>query len=79
MANIQIFSQPTCQACNELKEYLKNRGVSFVDYDIISDYNALEEMLHVHKVRVTPLIIIGDKKLVGFDVEELEKLLAENK
>jgi len=79
MANIQIFSQPTCQACNELKEYLKNRGVSFVDYDIISDYNALEEMLHVHKVRVTPLIIIGDKKLVGFDAEELEKLLAENK
>lgn len=79
MANIKIYSQPTCPACNELKEYLKNRGVSFVDYDIISDYNALEEMLHVHKVRVTPLIIIGDKKLVGFDVEELEKLLAENK
>lgn len=79
MANIKIYSQPTCPACNELKEYLKNRGVSFVDYDIISDYNALEEMLHVHKVRVTPLIVIGDKKLVGFDVEELEKLLAENK
>lgn len=79
MANIQIFSQPTCQACNELKEYLKSKGIPFVDHDIISDYNALEEMLHVHKVRVTPLIIIGDKKLVGFDVEELEKLLAENK
>lgn len=79
MANIQIFSQPTCQACNELKEYLKSKGIPFVDHDIISDYNALEEMLHVHKVRVTPLIIIGDKKLVGFDAEELEKLLAENK
>jgi len=79
MAEIKIFSQPTCPACNEVKEYLKNRGVPFMDYDILSDDKALDEMLHVHKVRVTPLIIIGDKKLVGFDVEELEKALAEQK
>jgi glutaredoxin-like YruB-family protein len=79
MTNIEIYSQPTCPACNELKEYLKNKGIRFEDHDIISDYKALEEMLHVHKVRVTPLIVIGGKKLVGFDVEELEKALAENK
>jgi glutaredoxin-like YruB-family protein len=79
MASIKIYSQPTCPACNELKEYMKNKGIPFEDHDIISDYTALEEMIHVHKVRVTPLMIIGDKKLVGFDVEELEKALAENK
>ena len=79
MASIKIYSQPTCPACNELKEYLRNKGIQFEDHDILSDDKALEEMLHVHKVRVTPLIIIGDKKLVGFDVEELEKALAENK
>ncbi len=78
MASIKIYSQPTCPACNELKEYLKNRGVTFDDHDILSDDRALEEMLHVHKVRVTPLVIIGDKKLIGFNVEELEKALAEN-
>ncbi len=78
MVKIKIFSQPTCSACNELKEYLKGKGVPFEDRDIISDDEALEEMLHVHKVRVTPLILIGDKKLVGFDVEKLEKALAEN-
>jgi glutaredoxin-like YruB-family protein len=79
MASIKIYSQPTCHACNELKEYLQSKDIPFEDHDIISDHDALEEMLHVHKVRVTPLIIIGDKKLVGFDVAKLEMALAENK
>jgi glutaredoxin-like YruB-family protein len=79
MATVKIFSQPTCPACNELKEYLKNKNIPFEDHDIISDDKALEEMIHVHKVRVTPLIIIGDKKLIGFDVEEIEKALAANR
>ena len=79
MAEIRIFSQPTCPACNELKDYLKGKNIPFTDYDILSDDKALEEMLHVHKVRVTPFIIIGDKKLIGFDIEELDKALAENK
>ncbi len=78
MAKIEIFSQPTCPACNELKEYLKNKGVPFEDHDILSDDKALDTMLHVHKVRVTPLVIVGGKKLIGFNVEELEKALAEN-
>ena len=79
MAEIKIYSQPTCPACNEVKEYLKSRGIAFTDYDILSDDKALNEMLHVHKVRVTPLILIGDKKVIGFDAEELEKALAESK
>jgi glutaredoxin-like YruB-family protein len=78
MAAIKIFSQPTCPACNELKEYLKSRGIPFTDYDILSDDKALHEMLNVHKVRVTPLVVIGEKKLIGFDPEELEKALQEN-
>jgi glutaredoxin-like YruB-family protein len=79
MAEIKIYSQPTCPACNEVKEYLKSRGIAFTDYDILSDDKALNEMLNVHKVRVTPLILIGDRKVIGFDAEELEKVLAENK
>ncbi|HTY89666.1 MAG TPA: glutaredoxin domain-containing protein [Methanocella sp.] len=79
MAEIRIYSQPSCPACNELKEYLIGKGVQFTDYNILEDDKALDEMLHVHKVRVTPLVIIGDKKFIGFDVEALENALAENR
>ncbi len=76
MEKIRIFSQPTCPACNELKEYLKNKSIEFEDNNIIDDQKALEEMLHVHKVRVTPLLLIGKDRMIGFDPDELEKLLA---
>jgi glutaredoxin len=78
MEKIRIFSQPTCPACNELKEYLKNKGVEFEDYNILADNKALEEMLHVHKVRVTPLLIIGNDRMIGFNPDELEGLLAKH-
>jgi len=76
---VEVFSQPTCPACNQLKEYLKQKGVTYEDHDITADPNALDELLRVHKVRVTPLVIVDDRKLVGFDPVELERLLtAEN-
>jgi glutaredoxin-like YruB-family protein len=78
MEKIRIFSQPTCPACNELKEYLKNKGIEFEDYNILEDNKALEEMLHVHKVRVTPLLIIGNDRMIGFNPDELESLLAKH-
>jgi glutaredoxin-like YruB-family protein len=77
MAKIMVYSQPTCPACNELKEYLKKKGVDFEDRDVTTDRQALDEMIKVHKVRVTPLLITGDKRIIGFDPVEIDKLLAE--
>jgi glutaredoxin-like YruB-family protein len=79
MTSIRVFSQPTCPACNELKDYLKKKGVAFEDMDVTSNRAALDEMIKVHKVRVTPLLLAGDKKIIGFDPVEVDKLLAELK
>jgi glutaredoxin-like YruB-family protein len=77
MTSIRIFSQPTCPACNELKDYLKKKGVDFEDMDVTSNREALDEMIKVHKVRVTPLLLAGDKKIIGFDPVEVDKVLTE--
>jgi glutaredoxin len=77
MTSIRLFSQPTCPACNELKDYLKKKGVDFTDLDITADREALNEMIKVHKVRVTPLLLAGDKKIIGFDPVAVDKILAE--
>ncbi|HMK48122.1 MAG TPA: glutaredoxin domain-containing protein [Methanocella sp.] len=77
MPKIKVYSQPTCSACNEMKEYLKKRGVEFDEIDITTNREALNEMIKVHKVRVTPLLIMGDRKLVGFDPVAIDKLLEE--
>ncbi len=77
MTSIRVFSQPTCPACNELKDYLKKKGVAFEDLDVTSNRAALDEMIKIHKVRVTPLLLAGDRKLIGFDPVEIDKMLAE--
>lgn len=77
MTRLMVYSQPTCPACNELKEYLKKKDVDFEDRDVTTDRQALDEMIKVHKVRVTPLLIAGDKKIIGFDPAEVDRLLAE--
>jgi glutaredoxin len=77
MSSIRVFSQPTCPACNQLKDYLKKKGVDFEDLDVTSNREALDELIKVHKVRVTPLMLAGEKKIIGFDPVEVDKVLAE--
>lgn len=78
MVKVRVFSQPTCPACNDLKDYLKKKGVEFEDNDITSSKDAFTELTKVHKVRVTPLLLVGDRKIIGFDPVAVDKLLAEN-
>ena len=77
MAKITVYSQPTCPACNELKDYLNKKGADYEDLDITTDRDALNDMIKVHKVRVTPLLLAGGRKIIGFDPVEVEKVLAE--
>lgn len=79
MVKVRVFSQPTCPACNDLKDYLKKKGVEFEDMDITANKEAFSELTKVFKVRVTPLLVVGDQKLIGFDPVAIDKLLAENK
>ena len=73
---VTIYTQPNCGYCNELKDYLKKHGVEFVEKDITKDRAAWNELVNVHKVRATPLLVHGDKKLLGFNPDELDALLA---
>jgi hypothetical protein len=47
-----------------------------VEYDVTRDRDALEELLEVHRSRMTPTVVIGDRVVLGFDREQLEDLLS---
>jgi glutaredoxin-like YruB-family protein len=76
MAKVTVYSQPACHVCHDVKEYLKSKGVEFEDLDITADRTALNEMVKVHKVRTVPLIVVGDKKLTGFNPTEIDDILS---
>jgi hypothetical protein len=58
-----------------VKEYLSQRGVTFIDRDISTDDAALAELEQLH-LMTTPVTRIDGEVVVGFDREKLEQLLA---
>lgn len=73
--SITIYTQPTCQDCIRLKRYLKQRGITYRDRDVTSDEEAFAEHQRFG-VSTTPVIVIGDEIIVGFNQARLETLLS---
>jgi glutaredoxin-like YruB-family protein len=76
MKKVKIYSQPTCPDCNNVKAYLRRKGVPYEDIDVRKDKKALEHMVKKYGINVTPVIIIGERVMVGFNAPKLDKLLS---
>ena len=57
-----------------MKEFLSQRNVPFVERDIAEDETALAELEQLG-VMTTPVTLIDDEVVVGFDRERLNALL----
>lgn len=77
MKKVKIYSQPTCSDCNNAKAYLKSKGVHYEDINVLKDHKALEEMVKRYGIRVTPVIVIDDHVMVGFNAPKIDKFLSE--
>jgi glutaredoxin 3 len=60
--------------CNRTKESLSQHGIVFEERDVSSDEAALEE-LRRRGLMTTPVTLIDDEVVVGFDSARLGKLL----
>ncbi|MDH4122348.1 MAG: glutaredoxin family protein [Deltaproteobacteria bacterium] len=63
--------------CDEGKAWLSRRGFSFTERDITTDSSALADLRRM-KVFTTPVYVIGNDIVVGFDQRQLELLLSDN-
>lgn len=73
---VVVFSQPGCPPCTAVKEFLKQRGVEFVDKDVHADEAAVFELVRKYGSNSTPTVVIDDEVLIGFDPERIERTLA---
>ena len=60
--------------CTKVKEYLSHEHVSFVDSDITVDPSAISELQKLGFM-TTPVTVIGEKVIVGFDQRKLNEAL----
>jgi glutaredoxin 3 len=60
--------------CHRTQEFLANKGIAFVNRDITTEPQALEELRQLGYL-TTPVTVIDDEVVVGFDQRKLEQLL----
>lgn len=73
--DIAIYTTPSCPFCHQAKEFLTERKVPYVEYNVADDEVRREEMIEKSGQYGVPVIEIGGEIIVGFDKIRLEEAL----
>ena len=77
--SVNLYSTPSCGYCKVAKNYLRERGVKFREYNVASDSRKAEEMVYKSKQQGVPVIDFNGKIIVGFDQKKLDRLIEKSK
>ncbi len=68
MANVEIYTKPTCPFCVRAKQLLDGKGVSYTEYNIANDDEKREEMINrADGRRTVPQVFVDNEGLGGCD------------
>jgi glutaredoxin 3 len=76
MKNIIIYSTPTCHFCHMAKDFLKEKNISYTEYDVASNIEKRKEMMDKTGQMGVPVIDIEGEIIIGFDKPQIVKLLS---
>lgn len=68
---VTIYSTPTCHFCQMTKDFLKEKAISYTDYDVAHDSAKRQEMIQKSGQMGVPVIFVGSEMIIGFDKERL--------
>ncbi|QTX31947.1 glutathione S-transferase N-terminal domain-containing protein [Aminithiophilus ramosus] len=75
---VKVYSTQTCPWCDKAKDYLKGKGVAFDVVDVGADRAAAMDMVKKTRQMGVPVVQIGERYIVGFDVKAIDSALAED-
>ena len=70
--NVIVYSTPNCPYCRMSKQYLTQRGIKFVDYDVSVDVEKAREMIEKSGQMGVPVIDINGTIIIGFDKPRID-------
>ena len=79
MKTVSIYTTPTCKYCGAAKEFFKQHGVQYNEYNVAIDKAKREEMVEKTGQLGVPVIIVDDEAIIGFDEDRLTELLVAGK
>ena len=69
--NIVIYSTPTCHFCQMAKEFFKEKGIEYTNYDVSEDMEKQKEMIEKSGQMGVPVIFIDNEMMIGFDRDKI--------
>ena len=76
MKKVILYTQPSCPPCEFAKNYLKHHSISFEEKNIARDSRAKKELMNKYDAFSTPVLVIEEEVIVGFDQERINQLLS---
>ena len=73
---IEIYSTPTCHFCNLAKEWFREKGLIYIEYDVAEDIQKRKEMVELTGQLGVPVIKIEEDVLIGFNPNKITELLS---
>ena len=70
---VLFYTAAGCSYCDQARSYLKKHDVKYEEIDINSD-RGRQEFQQLGAMG-TPIIVVGDQKMTGFNEDELKSLL----
>ena len=78
MANVTIYTTPTCVYCKGVKDFFVENNIEYKEIDVAQDEKAREDMVQKSGQLGVPVIDVDGKVVVGFDKSKLSELLSLN-
>jgi glutaredoxin len=72
--NIVIYSTPTCGYCKIAMRHMDTKGIPYEKIDVSKDSAELEKMVGISGQMGVPVLTIGDKVMIGWNMREFEKI-----
>jgi glutaredoxin len=75
--SVTVYTTPTCGFCHQLKAYLRQREIPFVEYDVSRDPYRANEMVRLSGQQGVPVSVIDGNVVLGADMGRVNQILAE--
>ena len=72
---IKVYSSKFCPYCRMAKEFLKEKNIPFEEINVQENQEAAREMIEKSGQAGIPVIEIDGQMVIGFNVEQIKKLL----
>lgn len=75
MKTVNIYTTPSCTYCKMAKEFFKEKGIEYHEFDVAADPERRSHMIDLTGQLGVPVIEIGDAIVVGFNRPKVAELL----